>query len=242
MLEAKNLTKRYGSHVALQALDLTVAKGEVFCLLGANGAGKTTTIHLFMGFCQPSSGAAFVDGVQVDQHLRTVRHTLAYVPENVSLYPLLTGRENLEYFTRLAGVHRANTEDNDHWLDRVGLAVSARNERIAAYSKGMRQKVGLAIALAKGAGAFVLDEPLSGLDPGAANQFCRLLRSLAGEGVAILMATHDLFRSKQVADRIGIMKSGALMTTLNTASLGHDELERRYLECMKPTEPVGRPT
>ena len=233
MLHADSLTKHFGPHVALQSLDLTVPAGEVFCLLGGNGAGKSTTIHLFMGFLRPTDGAAYVDGYRVDKNIDQVRRRVAYVPENVSLYSMLTGYENLEYFTRLARVEAVDRSTLVSWLDRVALDESARNQRVATYSKGMRQKVGLAIALARGARALILDEPLSGLDPEAANHFCRLVRGLASEGVAVLMATHDLFRSKQVGDRVGIMRLGAMRSTLATDGLAHDTLEEEYLRIME---------
>ena len=228
MLEAKQLTKYYGPHLALDGLDLTIAPGEIFCLLGGNGAGKTTIIHLFMGFVRPSAGAAFVNGLEVHTRLDQVRRRVAYVPESVSLYPALTGYENLAFFSQLSGLDTCAPLEK--WLDRVGLDQRARAQRVAGYSKGMRQKVGLAIALAKGARVLLLDEPLSGLDPEASNQLCGLLGGVAREGVSVLMATHDLFRAKRVADRMGIMSSGRLVTTLNTDAVALETLERAYFD------------
>jgi ABC-2 type transport system ATP-binding protein len=174
MLKATGLTKNFGPQCALQGLDLEIRAGEIQCLLGANGAGKTTTIHLFLGFIEPTSGAAWVNGREVAKHPQAARADLAYVPEQVNLYPMLTGLENLDYFTKLAGHHAHGTAGLLDHLDQVGLDRSAAQERVERYSKGMRQKVGLAIALAKGARALLLDEPLSGLDPKAANEFCAL--------------------------------------------------------------------
>ena len=229
MLEARTLTKYYDRYPALLSLDLTVARGEIVCLLGGNGAGKTTILHLFMGFIRPTSGTAAVDGRPVMDDLRETRRRLAYVPENVNLYPFLTGRENLSYFTRLAAVSKINEERLDDWLARVGLDPAFRDQRVNDYSKGMRQKVGLAIALAKNAKALLLDEPFSGLDPHAAHQFGERLRSLADDGVSVLMSTHDLFRSKHVGDRIGVMRSGQLVAMTSTADVSPDELEALYL-------------
>ena len=204
-------------------------------MLGANGAGKTTTINLFLGFLEPTSGAAYVNGREVARHARATRADIAYVPEQVTLYPTLTGLENLTYFTKLAGKCVPNAASMMGYLERVGLERDAIDLRVERYSKGMRQKVGLAIALAKGARALLLDEPLSGLDPKAANEFCTLLRSIAAVGSAVLMVTHDLFRAKEVGDRIAIMRDGRLVEDVAAASLSHAQLERVYLDCMGAT-------
>ena len=235
LLRARDLTKVFRSNTALDGLDLSVNAGEIVCLLGANGAGKTTTINLFLGFLEPTSGAAFVDGAEVGANLKRTRGKLGYVPEQVSLYPALTGLENLDYFVKLGG-GRADAARLRGLLDEVGLDRGAAEQRVGGYSKGMRQKVGLAIALAKGAKALLLDEPLSGLDPSAANEFCRLLRRLADDGAAVLMATHDLFRARELADRIGIMKSGALVEELSPESLDQAALEQIYLRHMHDEE------
>ncbi len=235
LLRARELTKVFRSNPALTGLNLTVSAGEIVCLLGANGAGKTTTINLFLGFLAPTSGAAFVDGTEVGADLRRVRGKLGYVPEQVSLYPALTGLENLDYFVKLGG-GRGDEKRLRGLLDEVGLDRGAAEQRVGGYSKGMRQKVGLAIALAKGAKALLLDEPLSGLDPSAANEFCHLLRRLADDGAAVLMATHDLFRARELADRIGIMKSGKLVEELSPESLDQAALEQIYLRHMHDEE------
>lgn len=233
MLKAKDLGRRFGDTWALQSLALEVAPGEIQCLLGANGAGKTTTINLFLGFLQPTCGAALVNGTEVARDARAARAQLGYVPEQVSLYPTLTGLENLVYFTRLAGRSDCEAVRMRELLDRVDLARGAADMPVERYSKGMRQKVGLAIALAKEARALLLDEPLSGLDPKAANEFCALLLKLAAGGVAVLMATHDLFRAREVATRIGIMKRGRLLDNLAAADISHAQLERLYLDHMR---------
>jgi len=236
MLEAKGLTKRFGEITALDRLDLKVDPGEAVCLLGANGAGKTTTINLFLGFLEPSAGGAFVDGMEVAQRPIETKARLAYIPEQVALYPQLTGLENLDYFLRLAGVVKSSTELKE-MLAAAGLAKDAAGRRASSYSKGMRQKVGVAIALAKDARALLLDEPLSGLDPAAANELCASLRTLKEEGRAILMATHDLFRAKDVGTTIGIMKGGRLVDALEAAALDASEIERIYLAHMHDAEP-----
>jgi ABC-2 type transport system ATP-binding protein len=232
MLEAISLTKRYGGHTALEALTLRVDPGEVFCLLGANGAGKTTTINLFLNFIEPTSGTARINGIDVTAQPLETKKYLAYIPETVMLYRNLTGLENLEYFSALAGRPDYTRPQLLEFFKRVGLQGDAADWRVGTYSKGMRQKVGIAIALAKGARALLLDEPTSGLDPKASNEFSGLLKQMSDDGVAVLMATHDLFRAKESGTRVGIMKHGVLVRTLSTTEVGHADLERIYLEHM----------
>jgi ABC-2 type transport system ATP-binding protein len=232
MLEAINLRKIYGDHEALQGLNLKVNAGDIYCLLGANGAGKTTTINLFLNFVEPTSGTARVNGVDVTQSPLETKRYLAYIPEQVMLYGNLTAIENLEYFARLGGHAGYSAADYRSFLDRVGLQANAANLRVRTYSKGMRQKVGVAIALARQAKALLLDEPTSGLDPRASNEFSALLLQLRNDGAAILMATHDLFRAKETGNRIGIMKSGRLVQELSTDDVSHADVERIYLEHM----------
>lgn len=232
MLEATGLTKRYGSQTALDDLNLRVDPGEVFCLLGANGAGKTTTINLFLNFIAPTAGRAAINGLDVTVQPLETKKYLAYIPETVMLYKNLTGLENLEYFSALAGRPDYTRPDLLDFFNRVGLQAEAADRRVGTYSKGMRQKVGIAIALAKGAKALLLDEPTSGLDPKASNEFSALLAKMSADGVAVLMATHDLFRAKESGTRVGIMKHGKLVRTLSTGEVGHADLERIYLEHM----------
>ena len=232
MIEAVRLSKSFGGTLAVDALDLAIGPGEVFCLLGANGAGKTTTINLFLNFVPPTSGEARVCGLSVVAHPVETKKRLAYIPEQVTLYRNLSGLENLRFFSRLAGA----AVDADHELlailAQAGLIEEQARRRVATYSKGMRQKIGIAITIAKRAEVLLLDEPTSGLDPKAANDFSRLLSDLSSRGVAILMATHDLFRAKESGTRVGIMKHGKLLEVLDTAQLGHRDLEQIYLQHM----------
>ncbi len=232
MLKAVQLRKEYPGNVALAGLNLHIKAGEVFCLLGANGAGKTTTINLFMGFIEPTSGQALVNELEVATHAQQTKQFIAYIPENVMLYPGLTGLQNLAYFSGLSQKTYSDPELRE-FLIRAGLQSDAFTKKIAGYSKGMRQKVGIAIALAKQAKALFLDEPTSGLDPLASNEFSAILRSLAQDGVAILMATHDLFRAKEVGDRIGIMRGGELLRVMNAGEITHTELEAIYLQTVQ---------
>ncbi len=232
VLEAKGLSKTFGHLVALDRLDLDVSAGEVVCLLGANGAGKTTTINLFLGFAKPTGGKAVVDGVDVATAPYEARRRLAYIPEQVALYPELTGLENLRFFDRLSGARRSSEELLECLIE-AGLPREAVHRRVGGYSKGMRQKVGVAVALAKDAKALLLDEPLSGLDPSAANDLCALLKTLRDRGAAILMATHDLFRAKEIGTRIGIMKAGQLVDLFDADALDATEIENIYLAHMR---------
>jgi ABC-2 type transport system ATP-binding protein len=232
ILEAKDLRKQYPGKLALQGLNLQLAPGEVFCLLGQNGAGKSTTINLFLGFSEPTAGAAYINGLEVAANSLEIKKYLAYIPENVMLYPHLTGLENLALFSSLAGFNYRESELRAY-LTEAGLPAEAVARRVGNYSKGMRQKVGIAIAVAKHAQVLLLDEPTSGLDPKASNEFSELLQQLSGQGTAVFMATHDLFRAKEVGTRVGIMREGELVDVRPTAALNANELEQLYLTYMQ---------
>ena len=229
MLIAENLSKIYGDYKALNNLNLKLNKGEIFALLGQNGAGKSTTINIFLGFVKPTEGVAKINGISVVDHLEETKKFIAYIPETVLLYPNLTGVENLKFFSSLAGFDYDN-EALTNFLSKAGLQSDAHHNRLGGYSKGMRQKVGIAIAIAKKAKVLLLDEPTSGLDPKASNEFSEILKELASEGTTIFMATHDIFRAKEVADRIGIMKRGNLISEINADEISANELEKLYLQ------------
>ena len=233
MLTLEALTKRVpgAAAPAVDKLTLTVAPGELFALLGPNGAGKTTTINCLLGFLTPDSGRALIDGLDVVAQPLETKRRLAYIPEQVNLYGYFSGVENLAYFSELAG-HRYADAELRRFLADAGLQTAAHDQRVSGYSKGMRQKVGIAIALAKQAKALLLDEPTSGLDPSASHEFSQLLRKLRERDVAILMATHDLFRAKEDATRVGIMRHGKLAHILTATELRHTDLEKLYLEAM----------
>lgn len=232
MIQAIDLSRTFGATQAVDHLSLVIQPGEVFCLLGANGAGKTTTINLFLNFVAPTSGEARIGGLNVVEHPVETKKRLAYIPEQVTLYRNLSGLENLRFFSRLAEAQADSDEELLTILAQAGLTSEHARRRVSTYSKGMRQKVGIAITIAKGATALLLDEPTSGLDPKAANDFSVLLSDLSARGVAILMATHDLFRAKESGTRIGIMRHGRLVETLDTKQLGHRDLEQIYLRHM----------
>ncbi|MFT6215770.1 MAG: ABC-2 type transport system ATP-binding protein [Roseivirga sp.] len=231
MLQANSLTKKYGSFTALNNLNLTVKEGEIFCLLGANGAGKSTAINLFLNFIDPSGGSASINSLDVTEHPRNTKELLSYIPENLMLYPNLTGLENLDFFCGLAGKNYAKNQMED-LLAKSGLQEAFINQRVSNYSKGMRQKVGIALARAREATVLLLDEPTSGLDPKASNEFSELLLGMKEKGVATLMATHDLFRAKDTGTHIGIMKEGVLIEQFASDDVSFQDLEKMYLKHM----------
>ena len=233
MLEATDLTKEFNGVRAVDGLNLSIGPGEVYGLLGPNGAGKTTTINLFLGFLRPTGGTARVCGLDVREEPLETKRQLAFIPEQVTLYRNLSGLENLAYFTALAGRRDYEEAKLRRFLDEAGLQEEAHDRRVGTYSKGMRQKVGIALALAKKARVLLLDEPTSGLDPAASFEFSELLRQLSGAGVAVLMATHDLFRAKDVATRVGLMQGGRLALEIEGEKLAHADLEAIYLDHMR---------
>ena len=232
VLEAKDLSKRYeDGQLALDHIHLTLRRGQIYSLLGANGAGKTTTINLFLDFLKPTTGQAFVCGIDVEKEPLEAKKHLAFVSENVMLYGNFTARQNLEFFAKLGG--RSLTKEEVYsLLRRVSLQEKAFEQRVKSFSKGMRQKVGLAIAIAKDSDVILLDEPTSGLDPKAAEEFQVILKELRAEGKGILMSTHDIFRAQEVADKVGIMKEGRLVLERSREELYEEDIVKIYLDYM----------
>ena len=232
MISIKNITKRFGRFEAVKDLSIEIKEGEIYGLLGSNGAGKSTTINVLLGFLEPDKGEAFIDGIDVTTHADIARKKIGYISENVNLYPYLTGLENLNYFCKIAG-----KDYNDKALSKIlndcGLDPDAINKKVGSYSKGMRQKVGIAIAFAKKAKVLLLDEPASGLDPLASTELSSTLKSLAKKGTAVLMASHDIFRVRETCDRIGILKNGSLIDQMDTSKVTTNELEKIYIDYMR---------
>ena len=228
LLQVQGLVVHLGATRALDGLDLEVAAGSVYALLGGNGAGKTTTLNALLGFVRAAEGTAVVGGVCCLTDAALARKYIAYLPENIALYPYLNGLENLRYFCAVGGVPLRRDEAL-HALADAGLPRAAVERRVADYSKGMRQKVGLAIACAKRAKLLLLDEPTSGLDPASAHELARRLRTLADAGVAVLMVTHDLVNARQAADRIGILFRGRRVADRQASELDDGTLQALYL-------------
>ena len=225
-LEALGVVAGYGGKTILRQLDLRIRAGEIYALLGANGAGKTTALSLFLGFVAPTSGQVRVHGVDPVAQPGEARRHIAYIPENVALYEHLTARENVAYLLDLAG-QNDGPDAIARALAAAGLDTAAFDRRVGGFSKGMRQKVAIALALARKVPALLLDEPTSGLDPQATAEFNRLLQLLRAQGVAILMVTHDLLSAADVADRIGFLDAGLLVEEV--AAAGDDRFDVRAL-------------
>lgn len=230
LIRIRGLTKRYAGIAAVHRLDLQVQAGEIYALLGPNGAGKSTTIACVLGFTAADEGTVQLAGSTGPAARAAVAHA-AYIAENVALYERLSGIENVEFFMRLQG-RKPRRDEIAALLQRAGLPQTAWTQQTRSYSKGMRQKVGIVMALAKGARILVLDEPTSGLDPQASVGFGTLVRQLADDGAAVLMATHDLFRAQEMADRCGMLMAGRLAGEWTLGELGAGELERNYLRTL----------
>ncbi len=239
MIELNELTKRYEDGVlALDHVSYRVEPGEIFCLLGANGAGKTTTINILLDFIPPTSGSATINGHHCNKFPLEAKKYVSYVSENVQLYGMFTARQNLAFFAELAGKKGLKKKDYDDVMRMVGLPERALKMRLKHFSKGMRQKLGIAIALLKDPPAILMDEPTSGLDPTSAQEFLDQLRRLRERGKAILMTTHDIFRAKMIADRVGIMKQGRLVAIRKREDFKHADLEQIYIREMESAEVV----
>jgi ABC-2 type transport system ATP-binding protein len=244
MLEAIDLTKRYeDGELALDGLTFRVEPGEIFCMFGANGAGKTTTINLFLNFIPATSGTALIEGIDVAKDPLTAKRHVSFVSENVMLYGNFTAIQNLDYFSKLAGKRHLAKTDFAAVLERVGLQKEAFDRRIKNFSKGMRQKLGIAIALVKDAPNVLLDEPTSGLDPQSGREFLEILVQMRDQGKSVFMSTHDIFRAKLMADRIGFMRKGRLVMLKTAAELAHEDLTDLYIQYMEqqPGTPAAPP-
>ena len=218
-IRARGLTKKYGTFTAVNKLDLTVQHGEVFGLLGPNGAGKTTTILMLLGLSEPSSGTARVLDFDPARDPIAVKRRVGYLPDNVGFYGGLTGRQNLRYTARLNRLERKVAEQRiDALLDRVGMTAAA-DAKVDTYSRGMRQRLGLADVLVKEPSIIILDEPTTAIDPAGVVEVLALVRELAREGAAVLLASHLLHQVQQVCDRVGIFVSGKLVASGTTDAL-----------------------
>jgi ABC-2 type transport system ATP-binding protein len=231
MIEIHNITKEFKGHRGLNDVSFTVHKGEAFCLIGANGAGKSTTIKILTNQFSPTSGTATIDGVNVSESFSKIKSDIAYVPENLMLYGHLTGIQNLDFFCNISGL-QYSVHELEAYLMQVGLDKRFFDKKLGNYSKGMKQKVGIAFALAKKAKVLFLDEPTSGLDPKSIAEFSVLIKTLKTNGMTILMTSHDLFRTINDADRIGIMREGNLLEIVDAKQTTFADLEKIYMDYM----------
>jgi Cu-processing system ATP-binding protein len=214
-VELVGVTKRYREHVAVSDVSFSLDVGKTVALVGHNGAGKSTLIRLMLGVTRPSSGTMRVLGLDPASGGAAFRKRLGFLPENVIFHPASTGREALDFFARLKGEPASR---NMALLDRVGLAEAA-DRRIGAYSKGMRQRLGLAQALIGAPEILFLDEPTTGLDPGFRRSFYEILGRLRESGVTVLLSSHALSELQGAADRVLVLNSGALIADGSLAAL-----------------------
>jgi ABC-2 type transport system ATP-binding protein len=224
VIEASGLTKRYRNHVAVDHLDLAIEEGEVFGLLGPNGAGKTTTILMIMGLTDVTEGAVRVLGLDPARQPLAVKRHIGYMPDSVGFYDNLTARENLAYTGRLAGLDRATIQQRvEETLAKVGLA-DVMGQKVKTFSRGMRQRLGLADALLRSPKIVILDEPTSGLDPQATQELLELIRDLKQDGITILLSSHLLERVQAICDRVALFNAGRIALCGTVTELGRQVL------------------
>lgn len=224
VIHARGLSKRYGPHIAVESLDLSIPAGEIFGMLGPNGAGKTTTILMLLGLTEPSEGDISVVGLDPRRQPLSVKRQVGYLPDTVGFYDDMSGRENLGYSASLMGWSRRSArEPIARALERVGLN-DAADRRVATYSRGMRQRLGLAELLLKNPQVAILDEPTLGLDPEAAEWFLATIRSLKQEGMTVLLSSHLLAKVQTVCDRVGLFHRGRMAMCGTVAELADEVL------------------
>ena len=248
-IETHELTKRYGAQVAVNALNLRVNQGEIFGFLGPNGAGKTTTLLMLLGLSEPTSGTARVCGFDPTRDPLQVKRIVGYLPENVGFYDDMTPVQNLEYVARLNGLEpRAVRPKITALLEQVGLAGDAR-KRVGAYSRGMRQRLGIAEVLLKDPQAVFLDEPTLGLDPDGTQRMLDFIAGMGREqGITVFFSSHLLDQVQRISDRVGIMLKGRLVAAGPIAELAkqqlgvdqaHYTLEEIYMRYFREGQPVA---
>lgn len=219
IIKVKGLTKKYNDFAAVKDLTFEIKKGEVFGLLGPNGAGKTTTILMLLGLTEPTAGAMRVLGYNPVRQPLSVKAKTGYIPESVGFYEDLTARENLIYIAKLNGLPRSEINQRiKASLDRVNLLEVADN-LVSTFSRGMRQRLGVADVLIKDPELIIMDEPTQGLDPELAQAFLRLIRDLADSGITILISSHLLHQVQQVCDRVGLFHRGRMVLEGNVKEL-----------------------
>ena len=229
ILETHGLTKKYGPVTAVEDLNLSVRQGEVFGLLGPNGAGKTTTTLMLLGLTEPTAGQALIQGFDCTRQPIQVKKLVGYLPDNVGFYGDLTGRENLRFTGQLCGLPAALCEERaQQLLERVGMAQAAER-KVSAYSRGMRQRLGIADVLMKDPSVIIMDEPTLGLDPEGTRELIALIRQLSTQdGRTILISSHQLYQVQQICDRVGIFVQGRLIACGPIQELGR-QLENEGL-------------
>lgn len=228
VIETEALTKEYDGLFAVDHLDLVVNKGEIFGLLGPNGAGKTTTILMLLGLTEPTSGTVRVLGLDPSRQPLSIKARVGYLPDQVGFYDELTSRENLIYIAKLNGIPRDEAYQRiDRALERVGLA-DVKDHRVSTFSRGMRQRLGVAELLIKQPEMIILDEPTQGLDPDHAREFLHTIRGFKEEGITILLASHLLHQVQAVCDRVGLFHQGKMVLVGTVSELAKQVLGKAY--------------
>ena len=234
-IEAKALTKRYGAALAVDRLDLAIEKGEVFGLLGPNGAGKTTTILMILGLTEPTSGSITTVGFDPLRQPLEVKRRVGYLPDAVGFYDHMTGRDNLRFTARLGGLASDRIEDSiTAALKRVHLS-DAADRPVGTYSRGMRQRLGIAEILMRKVEVAILDEPTSGLDPQTTREFLDLIRSLKGEGMTVVLSSHLLDLVQSICDRVALFSNGRIGLAGRVEDLMRDVLGGSYVVDLEAT-------
>ncbi|WP_198469976.1 ABC transporter ATP-binding protein [Acetomicrobium sp. S15 = DSM 107314] len=228
VVEASELTKLYDGFKAVDGVSFCIAKGEIFGLLGPNGAGKTTTILMLLGLTEPTSGTARVYGYNSTTEPLQVKRVTGYLPENVGFYEELTAAENLLYIARLNGIKGEEAERKiEEALEVVGLS-HVKDQATGTFSKGMRQRLGLASVLIKDPKLVILDEPTTGIDPEGTEQVLRLIMKMAHEmGVTVMVSSHLLYQMQRICDRVGIMFKGKMVAQGSIDEIGAQVLGER---------------
>ena len=220
IIEINELTKMYGEQKAVDQLTLTIEKGEVFGLLGPNGAGKSTTILMLLGLIEPTSGTIRVNGIDPVRNPLEVKRQVGYLPDNLGFYPQMTGLDNLLYIGSLNGLSQTKAKKLAYeLLEQVGLSEAA-HKKTGTYSRGMKQRLGIAEVLMKEPEIIILDEPTLGLDPEGVRDLLKLIRRLNEERkMTILLSSHQLHQVQQICDRVGIFVKGRLIAKGNLSEL-----------------------
>lgn len=258
IIRIQDLTKCYGEKAAVSSLSLQIRRGEIFGLLGPNGAGKTTTTLMLLGLTEPTSGAAWIDGRDCIRDPIAVKRITGYLPDNVGFYTDMTGRENLRFTGRLNGLPESVIEARiEGLLEKVGMAEAA-DQKAGTYSRGMRQRLGIADVLMKDPEVVILDEPTLGIDPEGMRELIQLIQRLAKEdGRTILISSHQLHQIQQICDRVGLFVDGRLIAcgriedlakqmqqegcfVLETAALPDDPKFPKFLESLSNVNQVER--
>jgi ABC-2 type transport system ATP-binding protein len=230
MLSLRGVRKSFGDKKAVDGVDLEVPSGEVFGLLGPNGAGKSTTLRMVSGLVFPDAGSVTVDSVDMAEDPETVRSKVAYVPDEPTVYPRLSGREFLRFAGRLRGIAPEELEMRIGFHEKLFDMGGWLDKRAESYSHGMIQRVVLSSAFVARASLYAIDEPLVGLDPASAETFHRMARGAAAGGAAVVISTHTLPVAHRFCHRLGIIHRGRLVRTLRPEEVDREDLQRLFFE------------